>query len=547
MEFRRLTGRRAFIGAGSAELYCLTLLLALSAGGCDRRDPAGAQAGWTLLWSDEFNTPGAPDPEIWSHEVNCWGGGNDERQCYTDRLENSYVDEEGLLHIVAKEEGFAGPSIQDDDPGYPGPAVTRAYTSGRLRTKNKADWKYGRAEIRAKVPGGQGIWPAIWMLPTDWKYGGWPSSGEIDIVEAVNLGLGDFEGAGDLIHGTLHYGLPWPQWENHGRSYPMDVNPADDFHVYAIEWEADEIRWYVDGAHYQTQTSDGWYNYIWRGQETGFAVANPRAPFDQRFHLVLNVAVGGNWPGPPDTGWAADREMLIDYVRVYAINEGTVDFAVQVHRDAGAPNIQEYVVYDGGDKPVRVEVNGKLETVDHTLMPGSFAGAGVTVGSDPYADGAWEISFTHTGSLPADGFIGNVSLGSSTGLALDGGTGWTHNGELEFDLKVQSIAPQTRLSVKMDSGDSQANVVPIEVSVKKGWQHVAIKIADLIAHPVPGKKPMDLKVLKNVFVLESTGPAHVWVDNIGLQCAVNPKPEDGQTDNTCRLITSVPDQVSTAR
>ena len=289
---------------------CLALVGAPATAAGARPDHAGAPSekarhrasdvhnGWTLLWSDEFDIPGTLDPDYWSHEVNCWGGGNNEYQCYTDRLDNSYVDQQGFLHIVAKEEFFSGPSLTDDDPGYPGPYVSKNYTSARLRTKNKADWMYGRVEVRAKVPGGQGMWPAIWMLPTDWEYGGWPSSGEIDIMEAVNLPLGYFAGWGHFVHGTLHYGLPWPQWENHGQSHYTVVNPANDFHEYAFEWEADEIRWYFDGVHWQTQRSEGWYNYIWSGQEDGFVVATDRAPFDKRFHLIMNVAVGGDWPGP---------------------------------------------------------------------------------------------------------------------------------------------------------------------------------------------------------------------------------------------------------
>ena len=224
------------------------------------------------------------------------------------------------------------------------------------------------------------MWPAIWMLPTDWVYGGWPSSGEIDIVEGVNLGIW-----GDEVHGTLHYGLPWPQWENHGQTLYMGENPADDFHVYAVEWEADEIRWYVDGVHYQTQQSSGWYNYIWQGQDHGFGVANPRAPFDQRFHLIMNLAVGGDWPGAPDTGWPEDREMLVDYVRVYQCHQpdikprrhqvgyegrgcATVDPAVQVHADIGTPGINEYTLYGDGPATLDLEVNG--EQVQNTPVPG---------------------------------------------------------------------------------------------------------------------------------------------------------------------------------
>jgi beta-glucanase (GH16 family) len=397
------TGRSATIGIRLILAASLPLMATFPAGADDGPGGSGSPAakagdraadvhsGWTLIWNDEFDEPGPPNPHYWSHEVNCWGGGNNEHQCYTDRLDNSYVDDDGLLHIVAKEEPFSGPSLQDDDPDYPGPFVSRNYTSARLRTKNKVDWMYGRVEVRAQVPGGRGMWPAIWMLPTDWVYGGWPTSGEIDVFEAVNLARDGFGGWGNVVHGTLHYGLPWPQWENHGQSYSMNVNPADGFHEYAIEWERDQIRWYVDGLHYQTQSSKGWYNYVWGGQETGFVVANDEAPFDQLFHLILNVAVGGDWPGWPDRNWDEDREMLLDYVRLYQCARGssagmgrscgTIDPAVEVHRDIGTPGINDYVVYDDGFATLvfEVYVNGEPTVVENTLVPASFAGPGVTV------------------------------------------------------------------------------------------------------------------------------------------------------------------------
>jgi len=134
------------------------------------------------------------------------------------------------------------------------------YTSARLRTLGKGDWQYGRIEVRAKIPAGQGIWPAIWMLPTDYAYGGWAASGEIDIMEAVNLPVGGFE---KQIHGTLHYGREWPGNVHSGTSFTFaDSDPAADFHSYAIEWSPREIRWFVDDVHYATQKSSGWYAQV---------------------------------------------------------------------------------------------------------------------------------------------------------------------------------------------------------------------------------------------------------------------------------------------
>lgn len=241
--------------------------------------------GWQLVWNDEFNGSSI-DAQKWEHEVNAQGGGNNELQYYTARPENSYIDS-GKLVIKALKETYTGPE------------GTREYTSARLRTKGKGDWKYGRFEIRAKLPFGQGLWPAIWMLPTDWVYGGWAASGEIDIMELLGQ-------EPNKVYGTLHYGGEWPDNKHTGASYTLPNGTfSDDFHLFVLEWDTTAIRWYVDGVHYQTQTQ--WHS-------SGGAYP---APFDQRFHLLLNVAVGGNWPGNPDDTTIFPQTMVIDYVRVY--------------------------------------------------------------------------------------------------------------------------------------------------------------------------------------------------------------------------------------
>jgi beta-glucanase (GH16 family) len=283
--------------------------------------------GLSLVWSDEFEGD-AIDPSKWSHEVNCYGGGNDEQQCYTDRLKNAYV-KDGKLHLVAIKESYSGARHNPESPQYQDDDIrTLPFTSARLRTLGKGDWQYGRFEIRAKLPFGQGSWPAIWMLPTDWVYGGWAASGEIDIMEAVNLKtLSDDDKADkgqreNRVHGTLHYGAAWPDNVYTGAAYqlPDNQNPADDFHTYAIEWQAGEIRWYVDGVHFQTQTSDTWYSQVTDPQGNQVK-AKGHAPFDQKFHLILNLAVGGNWAGKAnDTGvdeGIFPQTMQVDYVRVY--------------------------------------------------------------------------------------------------------------------------------------------------------------------------------------------------------------------------------------
>ena len=262
-------------------------------------------SNWQLVWFDEFSD-NSIDTSKWGWLTDCWGGGNNELQCYTDRSDNSYISD-GRLIIEAKQETFTGPAEPVDWNTNPGDR-TLHYTSARLRTKDKGDWKYGRIEIRAKLPYGQGIWPAIWMMPTDEIYGGWAASGEIDIMEAINLNKNSVN---HTIHGTIHFGGEYPANTYTGSHLVLqNSNPTTKFHTYTIEWAEDKILWYVDDVHYGTKTSDVWYTHNPSGGSF--------APFDQRFHLILNVAVGGNWPGAPNANTQFPQKMEIDYVRVFS-------------------------------------------------------------------------------------------------------------------------------------------------------------------------------------------------------------------------------------
>lgn len=242
-----------------------------------------APAGWKLAWSDEFDHDGAPDPAKWTCDVGGSGWGNRELQFYTKgRPENVRV-EGGRLIIEARREAFQG----------------RDYTSARLVTKNKGDWDHGRFEIRAKLPAGRGTWPAIWMLPTVWDLGdgGWPDNGEIDIMEHVGHKAG-------LVHASTHSRLN--QWrKNTQRTATRQVPDATTaFHTYALEWERDEIRIYIDDVHYFTSMRAGGDWQSW--------------PFFRKFHLVLNLAIGGDWGGEKGVDPAGfPQRMEVDYVRVY--------------------------------------------------------------------------------------------------------------------------------------------------------------------------------------------------------------------------------------
>jgi beta-glucanase (GH16 family) len=239
-----------------------------------------------LVWSDEFNYKGLPDSVRWSYDKgngcpDVCGWGNNELQYYTSgRMENARV-ENGQLVIEARKEQQAGFN----------------YTSARLVSKNKGDWKYGRFEVRAKLPAGKGLWPAIWMLPTKWEYGGWPHSGEIDIMENVGY-------MPDSLFGTLHTGAYNGMKGTQKTKGVSIANLSTAFHIYAMEWTPKAISFFIDGESYHVFPNEG------SGSETW--------PYDKEFHLLLNVAVGGNWGGK--FGVADNifpQKMEIDYVRVY--------------------------------------------------------------------------------------------------------------------------------------------------------------------------------------------------------------------------------------
>jgi len=260
--------------------YTLTLIFlvcCITAQG--KKDPAK----YKLVWSDEFRYKGLPDSTKWSFDTegNAWGWGNNENQFYTSgRLENASV-KKGKLYINALREDLEG----------------KKYSSARLITKGKGDWLYGKFEIKAKLPEGRGMWPAIWMLSTDWEYGGWPESGEIDIMENVGF-------APDTILASAH-----TKSYNHvigtQRSDTIIIPTCyDRFHVYQLEWEPDHYTVLVDDVPYFTFRNEGTGPNEW--------------PFDKRFHLLLNVAVGGNWGGAKGIDDSIfPQSMVVDYVRVY--------------------------------------------------------------------------------------------------------------------------------------------------------------------------------------------------------------------------------------
>ena len=239
--------------------------------------PLLSASNWKLVWSDEFNGPtnSPPDPTKWIYDLGAGGWGNQELETYTDNPENIFQDGEGHLVIRAVKTASGG------------------YTSARIKTLGKFATQYGKIEARIKIPHGQGIWPAFWMLGDDIPTVGWPKCGEIDVME--NIGKEP-----SLVHGTVH-----GPGNNIGEEHALHGSPplSNDFHIYAVEWSRNRIRFLIDGKRYFTVSPvllpDG-----------------ARWAYNHPFFLLLNLAVGGPWPGNPDASTVFPQDMLVDWVRV---------------------------------------------------------------------------------------------------------------------------------------------------------------------------------------------------------------------------------------
>ncbi len=248
----------------------------------------GTQSGsWKLVWNDEFNGAAGTGVDLskWTYEVGGGGFGNNELEYYTDRTNNVYMEQDPadannrFLVIKAQQENFGN----------------RNYTSGRIKTQGKYSFTYGKVEMRAKLPQGQGIWPAFWMLGDNIDTVSWPNSGEVDIMEFVGQ-------TPTNVYGTLH-GPDYSGGGGIGASRSYAPGFSNDFHTYGIEWEPNIVRWYFDGQLFQTRTIDDLSGKKW--------------VFDHNFFLLLNLAVGGEWPGAPNASTVFPQKYTIDYVRVY--------------------------------------------------------------------------------------------------------------------------------------------------------------------------------------------------------------------------------------
>jgi beta-glucanase (GH16 family) len=413
---------------------------------CTHLDPIDQ---YEPVWCDEFNYTGLPDDDKWNYDVGGHGWGNGESQYYTNKdLDNASV-ENGYLYITARQESIGN----------------NQYSSARLVTKNKADWLYGKIQVRAKLPTGRGMWPAIWMLPTNWEYGGWPESGEIDIMEYVGYDP-------TRVHSTIHTGA-----YNHSLNTQIGFSKYgttwdEEFHVYEIEWEPGIIRAYVDGELYATFTYDPDES---EGMEPHMAW-----PFDKEFHLILNIAVGGAWGGVQGIDESIfPQEMIVDYVRVYQIDYAKDDTTnpMQVTNveatnilpnsaflkwDHGMDNaaVEHYEIYVNGTYLTNATLNGFiLEDLDAStnydigIIAVDFAGNSSVAGTTSFTTAApilitdrieAELYTTQSGIQTEDG----------TNTSGTGNIGWTDPGDyVSYQVNVEN--PGTyRVHFRVASGTS---------------------------------------------------------------------------------------------
>ena len=278
-----------------AQFICVYILAIISLAACKKSSkeqpsnnnppPPPVVREWqfdaTPIWSEEFSTNGRVDASKWSYDIGGNGWGNSELEYYTDALNDSVAN--GLLYIIARKENYLG----------------RNYTSARIVSKNKGDWTYGRFEIRAKLPRGRGTWPAIWMLPTENAYGTWPKSGEIDIMEHVGFDQNN-------VHFTLHANSFYGANGKGGMKNIPDV--SDAFHIYRLDWASYGIRGYVDDQMIFEYLKPGPGSDDW--------------PYDKKFHLLMNVAIGGSWGGAQGVDDSIFPVMLVvDYAKVYGFQK----------------------------------------------------------------------------------------------------------------------------------------------------------------------------------------------------------------------------------
>jgi hypothetical protein len=514
----------------------LVALFGLSAcGGVDDDTPSGVldiqPIEWQLVFEDDFDGDSL-DESKWNIEEgdgcpDLCGWGNNEQQIYS---EDNITVADGILTIQGREEADG------------------TFTSARINTKGKFDFRYGKVEVKARLPAGQGTWPAIWMLHSDPTiYGPWPLSGEIDIMEAFNLGVDD----NNSIRSSTHYGLPTQPPEGTTAAYdPAGFSPDMTSYVYTMEWERDKIRFYVDGEHWQSQKGSEWYVY-YPAAEAGlfetdlydeyspYQVGTLDSPFDQ-------LLVGGNPVGDPDPS-IFPQNLEVDYVRVYECANanpdtgrgcGTADASVVPLSDndgnaleketTAQPYREELPLFTDGPETLSVTVGDQTST--NTLQVGGFTGDGASVINDPaFADPddpeniVWRVSVS--------GGVANAYLETEDKTddpLLESGFDFSGNrrgdiggypvGEVAFDMQVNAIEEGTDILIKLQSEEFPnlgQVVLPQSELVIGEWKAYSVKFDMFLANPNPDGTGVDLANVWLPFVIEvQNGSADVYLDNI---------------------------------
>ena len=463
---------------------------------------------WSLVWSDEFDGS-AVDSGSWTFQLGDGsdnglpGWGNYELQYYqADNASIQEVDDTTALVIEARQED----------------AGNSAYTSARMRSVNKFDFKYGRVDVRAKAAPGDGMWSAIWMMPTDTTYGTWAAGGEIDIMEVVNAGT-DNQG----VFMAAHYGFEWPL--NQITSEGADVDDASDWHTYSLEWSGDYVRWFVDGEHLRTVSKDVYYSYYFKDNTDGYQLAsNPAAPFDRDFHLIVNLAVGGIGPGVELDPSSVPGEMVVDYIRVYECSYDTgngvgcnsfADRSIE-SPDAQSPEVVTTEIYTDSVGPLTWTFLTGDVTRDLQAAVGYNNEGAIDISvSEVAVEGRGNVL-----DVMSDGG-GNVLVNATDGKIIDI-YGHRGGGELKFDMYIDSsmTAPDSTIAVKIDSGYPALGSVSLSVAdmPKNEWFSYSASINQILATRGRGERPLALGAVQNLVVIEPSAAAHVQLDNIRLVC-----------------------------
>lgn len=328
-----------------------------------------ADTGWNLAWSDEFNGTSI-DTSNWKFETGGGGWGNNELEYYTNRSENARI-ENGNLVIQANKESYNGSS----------------YTSARLKSQGLRNWTYGKVEARMKLPAGQGIWPAFWMLGENISQVNWPACGEIDIMEHINNE--------SLVHGTIH-------WDNNGHASYGTASPNIDvtqYHVYSIEWNASSIKWFVDGTQYLEANIE---NNI-----------NGTDEFHKPFFILFNLAIGGDWPGSPNSSTAFPAKMYVDYVRVYQQGQTTPTPTVPA-----VPNGLSVIANDSSS--INASWNASDGATGYDLKVDDNIISNVT---SPYVNSGLAQNSTHTYAIRAKNAAGTSAWSTSVSATTKSSSG----------------------------------------------------------------------------------------------------------------------------